>query len=214
MPDIFDQLAAGQATDPAPQAAAPQQAAPPQAAPSAGGDIFDQLATGSYHDPQHEPVAAKKAEPEKSSAVGRYVEGLVGHLHVPTTEDIKGALPGIATTLVAPELSAVKQVYDYGKHAYQGAKEGNQDIMEAGQNIRDGQPILPNLGKAAAGMVHSQLSAVPIVGQDIENMGQKIAAKNYAGAAGEAGSVIAKTVGAEAAGRVAGARGRAQRVPV
>lgn len=93
--------------------------------------------------------------------------------------------------------STATGVYDWGKRALGNIGQGLQEEKEAAQNIKEGGPILQNIGKAGAGIVHGGLGSLPFVGEPLEQAGQDIVNKNYAGAAGGITGVIGQAVGPE-----------------
>jgi len=81
--------------------------------------------------------------------------------------------------------------------AFQAAKkgigEGISEAQEAGQNIAAGEPVLPNVGKAAYGGLHAALQSLsPAGGSTVEHAGEDIAARNYWGAAGGLTGIISQ----------------------
>jgi hypothetical protein len=85
-------------------------------------------------------------------------------------------------------------LYGHGQQAYKGIKEGIKEGEEAGTNIGEGGPILPNVGKAIYGAAHGTMQSIPFVGAPIERAGEDIAAKNYKGAAGGLTGAIGQVV--------------------
>ena len=132
-------------------------------------------------------ISKQQAPPEQPG----FFKRLGQSVGIPTSmEELEAAQPSTAEKIGGPAVTAGKMLYNYGKNAYQGAKEALQEGYEAGYNIGEGQPVLPNVGKASAAVVHGTLQAVPFVGPPIETAGQDIAQGNYAGAAGGLTGVI------------------------
>lgn len=135
--------------------------------------------------------AAPAALPPPPGFTSRFAEGM----GIPTsTEQLKSSLPD-PQDLGNPGLlagkTATKAALGYGKQVYKGAKEGLQEGVDAAKNIAAGQPIAPNLGKAAYGAAHAAMQAVPGLGTATETAGEDIHNKNYSGAAG---GVLAATI--------------------
>jgi hypothetical protein len=121
------------------------------------------------------------------------VQRLGQALGIPTSKDEwKQAItpPTVGGIPTGAPGSGLAALINYGKTAYQGIKQGGQEAIEAGQNIGQGQSILPNLGKAASGLLHAEMQATPFVGPSMETAGKDIASGNYGGAAGGLMGVI------------------------
>ena len=108
-------------------------------------------------------------------------------LGLPTTME---ELEQSGTPLVDPYSTAGRMIYNYGKTAVKGLQEGAHEAEEAGANVAEGQPILPNVGKFGHAVAHGFLQSIPIVGPPTETAGQDIEQGNYAGAAGGLTGVI------------------------
>jgi predicted GNAT family acetyltransferase len=115
----------------------------------------------------------------------------------PTTGDYAELATG-----TKPLIDAGKMLYNYGKTALQGAHEAGQEIGEAGTNIAEGGPVGANIGKAAGGVLHGALSAVPFVGAPLEQAGVDVHAGNYAGTIGGMLGVLAQIEGPHAVDEV------------
>ena len=115
-----------------------------------------------------------------------------------------------AVETLAPGTSTAGAVYDWGKRAVGNIGEGLKEEKEAGQNIMEGGPVLPNLGKAALGVIHGGIGSIPFVGPAIETAGQDLGPvkrdtnnpvayehPNYAGAAGGLTGVIGQIAAPE-----------------
>ncbi len=113
-------------------------------------------------------------------------------------EAVSGAL--------AKSTGLLQPIVNYAQNAGKGIAEGAQDVVDAGRNIVAGQPILPNIGKAASGGAHAILQATPVVGPSIDTAGQDIAQGNYAGAAGGLTGAIAQVAAPDALEKVGQAR--------
>jgi hypothetical protein len=111
---------------------------------------------------------------------------------------IKSSLSDLA--LGGPIIPAAKGAYAWGKRAVKNIGEGIGEEVEAGKNIAAGQPILPNIGKAAYGIVHGGVGSLPFIGEPIETAGEDVLNKNYAGAAGGLTGVIGQVVAPELVG--------------
>lgn len=133
---------------------------------------------------------------------------------LPTTmEEVESAKPKfdwqhVGEAALGPVGVVGKMAYNYGETAIKGIKEGAQEATEVGENLAEGRPVLPNLGKFGSAVLHGTLSAVPIIGPSIETAGQDIAEKNYAGAAGGLTGVVAQVAAPEVLKRVPAAAAR------
>jgi hypothetical protein len=171
------------------------QNAPPQAASQGSGDWFNDNAPRQAAQPPEQPGFFKR---------------LGQSLGVPTSmEQLQAsAQPSTAETIIGPAATAGKMLWNYGKTAIRGSQEGGQDVTDAAQNIRAGQPILPNVGKAGFGLLHGLLQATPFVGPAIDTAGQDVANQNYAGAAGGLTGVIGQVAAPELIARGVNAANR------
>lgn len=114
-----------------------------------------------------------------------FLKRLAQSVGMPTSmQELQAVQPNTAEDIIGPAATAAKTLWNYGKTAVQGMKEGGQDVYEAAQNMGQGQPVGPNLGKAASGVLHAGLQATPFIGPSIETAGQDIQGGNYQGAAG------------------------------
>lgn len=147
-----------------------------------------------------QPLDQQAQPPEQPGVIQRFVQRLGQSLGIPTSADeLKQAISPVTIggIPIAPAGSGLGALVNYGKTAYQGLKQGAKEAYEAGQNIGEGQPILPNLGKAAAGAMHGTLQSAPIGGPPLETYGQDISQGNYAGAAGGATGLAAQAFAPE-----------------
>lgn len=128
------------------------------------------------------PVETKaKTKASPPGLIQRYAESF----GIPTSVEglIESTKEGL-TSAAFPGYGIATSSLDYLKRAGQGVKETIKEGKEAGENIGRGQPVLPNVGKAAYAGLQGGLKAIPIVGQTIQTAGEDFAAKNYRGAAG------------------------------
>jgi hypothetical protein len=133
-----------------------------------------------------------------------YFKRLGQSLGLPTSMDeLKAAQPSTAEIIGGPAVTAGKMLWNYGKTAVKGVKEGAQEAYDAGQNIAAGQPVLPNVAKAGYGLAHANLQATPVIGPPVETAGQDVSAKNYRGALGGLTGVIAQLALASDPGQAA-----------
>jgi hypothetical protein len=119
-----------------------------------------------------------------------------------------------------PTVSAAKGLYDYGKRVLTGSGEASKEVGEAARNIKEGGPVLPNVGKAGYAEVNNALGALPFVGEPAQKVGQDVSTGNYKGAAGGATGIAAQVVAPELIDRapagitkVKGIAGTAMRTP-
>ena len=105
----------------------------------------------------------------------------------------------LAMKSLGPIIPAAKGAYDWGKRAVKNIGEGINEEAEAARNISAGQPIIPNIGKAAYGIVHGGVGSIPFIGEPMETAGKDVANKNYAGAAGGLTGVVGQVAAPELA---------------
>lgn len=101
-----------------------------------------------------------------------------------------------AEAVGGPAVQAGKMVYGAAQQGSKGREEGRQEIKEAAQNVLSGQPILPNVGKAAYGLVHGVLQSIPFAGPLAEKSGEQVAAGNIPGAIGSGAAATIQSLGA------------------
>jgi hypothetical protein len=73
---------------------------------------------------------------------------------------------------------------DYAKAIYGRGKQAAKEAYDAGQNIGKGQPVAPNVGKAALGAYQTVNSAIPLIGEQANRVGEDVSQGNYGAAAG------------------------------
>lgn len=144
---------------------------------------------------QSVPIQQASTAPEQPG----YFKRLGQSLGLPTSmEEVRAQqaeMQNPATIVKRSILGPVGEaVVGHVGQAYTGIKEGLQEAAEAGTNIGQGGPILPNLGKVAYGALHGTMQSIPFIGKPTETAGEDIANKNYAGAAGGLTGVIAQVV--------------------
>lgn len=132
-------------------------------------------------------LAPDTQQPEQPGFFKRFAQA-VG---IPTsTEDAQNALKG---------MSGAGYIYNMDKNAIQAAKNAYKEGYEAAGNIKEGGPVLPNLGKAATGVLEGMAATTPS-GATLMSMGSDIKDKNYAGAAGSAAGVVTNAAAMAAGG--------------
>lgn len=145
---------------------------------------------------------ARDAVAKGKDIAQRYGSSAASSVGLPTSEaEATAAIPTLrhpGPAIAGPTGVVGSALWNYGKQAYQGIKEGSQEAADAAQNVREGQPIWPNLGKAAYGTLHGALQSVPFVGAPEEQAGEQFHGKNYAGALGSMTGVAAQIMGPEA----------------
>lgn len=102
------------------------------------------------------------------------------------------------SNLISPAMPILR---GYAQNLGGRLKDAFGEAREAGENIGNGQPVLPNLGKAAYGGMKAFNAAIPFVGENANNLGDDVANKNYAGAAGDVVGTGAAVVAPEAIGK-------------
>jgi hypothetical protein len=136
-------------------------------------------------------------------AAKRYGSGLVNSLGLPESgaeykaaaEEASKLNPtNVAEAVGGPVVSIGKQLWATGKGIVKGIQSTGKEAYEAGQNIAEGQPVLPNLAKPASEALNTAVGAVPFIGAPTVQAGKDITAKNYAHAAGELTGVIGQVV--------------------
>jgi hypothetical protein len=167
------------------------------------GNWVDIVSRKPYQSPDStpaEPGAPKSTWDKAKDIVGRFGERLAQSVGVPTSsEQLKAAQPSTIAK-ASPGIGQLgSMLWNAGKQAIQGGKEGIQEAQEAGRNIAGGGPVLSNLGKAMYGGAHAMLQSVPLVGAPTETAGQDIHTGNIAGAAGGLTGVVGQVAVPEVA---------------
>lgn len=143
-----------------------------------------------------ENVDAKEASGTSEGALTRFGKGVLKSAGLPTDQaGIENYSPSPAM-LGGPVAMAAKMAYDKAKGSLGAMKEGIQEGEEAGQNIREGQPVVPNIIKAAYGGIHGALGESAL-GPAVEEAGKDITAHDYAGGAGGVTGVVGQVVAPE-----------------
>lgn len=139
------------------------------------------------------PTSASTSPADAPPAPG-FLTRLAQSVGVPTSLDEAGAMaPSTAEMLLGPAATGAKAVYGLGKNIVDASLAGSRELAESADNISRGQPVLPNLGKAAFAATKAGLEGPLSVvgGKGVQKFGEDIADKNYLGAAGGAvGAVI------------------------
>ena len=97
-----------------------------------------------------------------------------------------------------PPVAAGRMLYDMAGNLIRGQQEGAKEAHEAVQNVKEGGPILPNLGKAAYGYLHQTLSGIPFIGGNIERGGEAVHEGDIPKAIGETGAAITQVAAPDA----------------
>ena len=122
-----------------------------------------------------------------------FFERLGQAVGVPTSqEELQSATakPSVGSIALGPAYDVAKS---YATGLGREAKNVWQESREAGENIGQGQPIGPNLGKVGSALIEAALRGVlaPVGGNIVQTGGEDVATKNYAGAGGDIlGAVI------------------------
>lgn len=143
-----------------------------------------------------ENVDAKEASGTSEGALTRFGKGVLKSAGLPSDQTgIENYSPS-PVMLGGPVAMAAKMAYDKAKGSLGAMKEGIQEGEEAGQNIRAGQPVVPNIIKAAYGGIHGALGESAL-GPAVEEAGKDITAHDYAGGAGGVTGVVGQVVAPE-----------------
>lgn len=133
-------------------------------------------------------------EPAPDSKPPGFLTRLGQSLGVPTSEaEARAMTPSTAEMVLGPVATGAKMAYNYGHNVVDAMRADNQESAEALSNIRAGQPVLPNLGKAGYGAVKGILEGPLSIfgGQGLQQAGEDLAQGNLpGGAGGVVGSVI------------------------
>lgn len=157
-----------------------------------------------YLDDEGKPRSAPTPIAAKSEAPG-FLETTAQRLGLPTdAKSLKEAAVNTSLRL-NPMTMGYQAAKDIGGILMSGAqhlKAGMQETVDAGKNIAAGQPILPNIAKAAYGHMTMAGAVDPSGGiLSAQKMGEHIAKKEYRAAAGEAAGTMIQAaltkVGAE-----------------
>jgi hypothetical protein len=117
-------------------------------------------------------------------------------------EELKAALPDFSSPSAVAKTefkySPAGMVYNYGKNLVNQGKETLNELKESTDNVKAGQPILPNIGKNAyaEGRFITRGLLAPVGGNAVQNFGEDIGNKdigiqpNYPAAAGDATAAV------------------------
>lgn len=129
------------------------------------------------------PASAKPAVPPPPGFFSRAAEGL----GIPRSEaEFRALEPTTGEKIVDILAPGGRQIYNVVKNVAGHAREAAHEVKEAGDNAAAGEPVLPQMGKAAYGVVKGAVNSVPGVGPPVENFGEDVAQGNTAGAVGDA----------------------------
>lgn len=155
-----------------------QYAAPPKA------DEWDKYATGGTG-------RTDNTTPEIPGFFARLAQS--SPIPIPTsTEELKSLAKSVAMLAANPIMAGRKMAVDYSRNLGGAVRNEKQQYAEARQNIREGGPVLANIGKMGSADLNTALQAVPIIGPSIQTAGEDVYKKNYAGAAGGLTGVAAQ----------------------
>ena len=167
-----------------------------KATPIAGGKpLFDMS--------KARPVESKPSQKSTSSKPPEkpgYLKRLGQSFGVPTSmEELKQALPSnryeAAAAIANPVVyQTAKSSAGYLKELPNAARNAGREVKEAYQNVKEGGPVLQNVGKAASGAVEF-LPALPVVGDTAKTAGEDWFHKNYAGALGGMTGLVLQLTG-------------------
>lgn len=144
----------------------------------------------------HQAEVAKGKEFKPGFAEG--VSGAATGIDSPETltaaeESAKPSLKDFAITATGlkPLIMLGGMVKDYGTNLWNRSKEALTEARDAGEDIGNGQPVLPALGKAALGGYQAFNAAIPLVGEQANKVGEDVAKKNYGSAFGRGLTTLA-----------------------
>jgi hypothetical protein len=125
-----------------------------------------------------------------------FAEGVSGAAGTPSTPDEltaaqQGRSPMDYLKMAVPGLQVAGMVKDYGQNIYNRGKQAVQEAYDAGQNIGNGQPVIPNLAKAQLGVAQTGLAAIPFVGEQANKVGEDASQGNYGAALGRGLTTVA-----------------------
>lgn len=100
-------------------------------------------------------------------------------------EELEGMKPSKAEMIGGPMVTAGKMAYRAVRNAGESMTRGLEEGQEAAENIKRGQPVGPNVGKAAYAAVKGFTGALsPLGAEEPVKFGEDIAKGDYASAAG------------------------------
>jgi hypothetical protein len=125
-----------------------------------------------------------------------FAEGVSGGAGMPSTPDELTAAeqprsPMDYLKMALPGLQVAGMVKDYGQNIYNRGKQAVSEAYDAGQNIGNGQPAAPNLGKAALGAYQTANAAIPLVGEQANKVGEDVSQGNTGAAFGRGLTTLA-----------------------
>lgn len=166
----------------------------------------DSLPADFFEKKQAEEPKAAPPPTEKPGFFSRFGQSI----GVPTSvEGFKALLPSIpkswpeagtaaiklANPMLGPMIEGTKS---YLQQAGQGLGRAVDEFKGAAQNIREGGPILPNIGKQASGDMEAVTGLTPFVGEPLRTAGEDVWNKNYRGALGGMTGIAAQVLAPEA----------------
>ncbi len=139
-------------------------------------------------------LEASTAPPTSASAeTPGFFKRLAQGVGAPTSiQEVRAMQPSTAEMVLGPAATAGKLAYRYGKTLYGESKKALGETSEAAANIREGGPVVANMGKAASAGNEFMLRGVfgPVGGGAVQAWGEDLHSKNYTGAAGDATAVL------------------------
>jgi hypothetical protein len=128
---------------------------------------------------------------DDAGVISRAAKSFAQGIGIPTSkEELEAAQPSLAEKIGGPAVTAGKVIYNYGKNLYNQGRESLGEVGDAIQNVREGQPVLENIGKAGAAGMDLALKGVlaPVGGTATARAGEDIAAGKIPEAAGDIGA--------------------------
>lgn len=168
------------ATIPIPQGATLE---PIQQAKAASGAVL--IPQGARLEPLP-PTAAPQFKPGFAEGVSGAAIGIDSPESLDKTLSDQEQHPLMTALKNTPPAMAARMVGDYFSTLYGRGKEAVKEAYDAGQNIGNGQPAIPNLAKAQLGVSQAGLAAIPFVGEQANKVGEDVSQGNYGAAAGRA----------------------------
>jgi hypothetical protein len=114
-----------------------------------------------------------------------FVSRLASSFGIPTsTQELEATAKDYLPSILNPGYQMAKSAIGYGKGLLQSGKEAFEAGKQAGTNIGEGGPIIPNIGTQISDTARAMTRAIPFVGGTIAGIGQDVGAKNLPGALG------------------------------
>jgi hypothetical protein len=142
---------------------------------------------------------ASASSDDQPGVLARTGKSFAQGLGIPTSKaELEAAQPSTIEKIVGPAATAGKMGLNYVKNLYHQGKESASEIGDAITNVREGQPVGENLGKAGAAASDFALKGVlaPVGGSALSAYGEDIAAGKYPEAVGHGAAAAVNAVAA------------------